>query len=115
MICLIRLIFSRNKQRNVALSRRDLLKKPTVNFGSVWRSVGTSCYELNSLRATAPVRCPFQNPFQGGRGSQDATLHSWKREPRPPVHRDDQLRCPLYPQKRTSAHAIRMSASGQKQ
>jgi hypothetical protein len=79
MICFTRLIFSKSKQRNVALSRRELPTKPTVNFGCGWRSVGKSCYEPNSLRAKAPLLSQFKNSFRGERGSQDATLHSWKR------------------------------------
>src|SRR6266852_229568 len=86
MICFTRLIFSKSKQRNVALSRRELPTKPTVNFGCGWRSVGKSCYEPNSLRAKAPLLSQFKNSFRGERGSQDATLHSWKRGAVPVVN-----------------------------
>src|SRR6266581_7906064 len=52
MICFTRLIFSKSKQRNVALSRRELPTKPTVNFGCGWRSCGRSCFFFNDTATT---------------------------------------------------------------
>jgi hypothetical protein len=51
-----RLIFSRSKQGNVALSRLELLTKPIVNFGCVWRVVGKNCCSVAVLASKLTKR-----------------------------------------------------------
>ena len=72
MICFTRLIFSKSKQHNVALSGHELLTKLTANSGWAWRGVGKACWEReNAARSTLKSNpglsaCHSRNEVAGG-------------------------------------------------